>query len=75
MSYLGKISYGLYIYHVFVIVIIINALRTFAPQISGTGYHIILYILTLVLSVGVTALSYNYFEKPLLAFKDRHFGR
>ncbi|MCF0057750.1 acyltransferase [Dyadobacter sp. CY356] len=75
MSYLGKISYGLYIYHVFVIVFIINALRTFAPQISGTAYHIILYILTFVLSVAVTALSYNYFEKPLLAFKDRHFGR
>lgn len=75
MSYLGKISYGLYIYHVFVIVFIINALRTFAPQISGTAYHIILYILTFVLSVAVTAFSYNYFEKPLLAFKDRHFGR
>ena len=75
MSYLGKISYGLYIYHVFVIVFIINALRTFAPQISGTPYHIILYVLTFVLSVAVTAISYNYFEKPLLAFKDRHFGR
>jgi len=75
MSYLGKISYGLYIYHVFVIVFIINSLRTFAPQISGTAYHIILYVLTFVLSVAVTALSYNYFEKPLLAFKDRHFGR
>ena len=75
MSYLGKISYGLYIYHVFVIVFIINALRTFSPQINGTTYQIVLYILTFVLSVAVTALSYNYFEKPLLAFKDRHFGR
>lgn len=75
MSYLGKISYGLYIYHVFVIVFIINALRTFAPQITGTTYHIVVYILSFALSVAVTALSYNYFEKPLLAFKDRHFGR
>lgn len=75
MSYLGKISYGLYIYHVFVIVFIINALRIFAPQLSGTAYQLSLYVLTFVLSVGVTALSYNYFEKPLLAFKDRHFGR
>lgn len=75
MSYLGKISYGLYIYHVFVIVLIINGLRTFAPQLSGTAYQVILYILSFVLSVAVTALSYNYFEKPLLAFKDRHFGR
>jgi peptidoglycan/LPS O-acetylase OafA/YrhL len=75
MSYLGKISYGLYIYHVFVIVFIINALRIYTPQITGTGYHVLLYILTFVLSVAVTAFSFNYFEKPLLAFKDRHFGR
>ena len=75
MSYLGKITYGLYLYHVFVIVFIINALRIYAPQITGTTYHVILYVLTFVLSVAVTALSFSYFEKPLLAFKDKHFGR
>ncbi len=75
MSHLGKISYGLYIYHVFVIVFIINALKMYFPAISGTSYEIVIYSLTLLLSVGIASLSYTYFEKPLLAYKDKRFGR
>ena len=75
MNHLGKISYGLYIYHVFVIVIIINIFRTYFPEIAGIQYQIVVYLLTLIVSVGVASLSYTYFEKPLLAFKDKRFGR
>jgi peptidoglycan/LPS O-acetylase OafA/YrhL len=75
MSYLGKISYGLYIYHVFVIVILINLMRRYFPDLEGIGYNITLYSLTVAGSVLVSALSYQYFEKPLLAYKDKRFGR
>jgi peptidoglycan/LPS O-acetylase OafA/YrhL len=75
MRYLGKISYGLYIYHVFVIVILINLMRQYFPDVEGIGYNVIVYSLTIAGSVLVSSLSYLYFEKPLLAYKDRHFGR
>ena len=75
MNHLGKISYGLYIYHVFVIVLLINILTKYAPGITGNTYQILIYILTLIFSVLVASLSYSYFEKPLLAFKDKRFGR
>ena len=75
MNHLGKISYGLYIYHVFVIVLIINFLNRFFPDFNGTAYQVILYILTFAGSVLVATISYSGFEKPLLAFKDRRFGR
>jgi peptidoglycan/LPS O-acetylase OafA/YrhL len=75
MNYTGKISYGLYIYHVFVIVLIINVLRIYFPAITGSTYQILVYILTLVFSILAASLSYTYIEKPLLAFKDKRFGR
>ena len=75
MNHLGKISYGLYIYHVFVIVLIINTFRKYVPEITGSTYQVIIYISTLLFSVLVASLSYSYFEKPLLAYKDKRFGR
>jgi len=75
MNHVGKISYGLYMYHVFVIVFLINVLGKYAPQLTGMGYQISIYILTLICSVLVASLSYSYFEKPLLLFKDKRFGR
>jgi len=75
MNHLGKVSYGLYIYHVFVIVLIINVLSKYLPNWHGTSYHIGLYLITFVGSVAVASFSYSYFEKPLLAYKDKRFGR
>jgi peptidoglycan/LPS O-acetylase OafA/YrhL len=75
MDHLGKVSYGLYLYHVVVIVLIVNLLNMYAPEWKGIGYQVTLYVLTFIGSVLVSSLSYSYFEKPLLAFKDRRFGR
>ena len=75
MSYLGKISYGLYIYHVAVIVFLINVMKVYFPSFQGVQYEIVIYIASLLGSIGVASLSFHYFEKPLLAFKDRKFGR
>lgn len=75
MNHLGKVSYGLYLYHVFVIVLLVNFLRVYLPDLSGSVYHITLYTLSFFGSVLVSSLSYSLLEKPLLAYKDRMFGR
>ncbi|PWJ60124.1 peptidoglycan/LPS O-acetylase OafA/YrhL [Dyadobacter jejuensis] len=75
MSFLGKISYGLYLYHVVVVILVINIMRIYLPAVTGPAYHIVLYFVATLGSVVVSTISYNYFEKPLLAFKDKHFGR
>lgn len=75
MNHLGKISYGLYIYHVFAIVLLINIMKQYAPNLTGANYHVAIYILALICSIGVASFSYSYFEKPLLAYKDKKFGR
>jgi len=72
VHYLGKISYGLYIYHIAVTVVCINVMnRLLGNTLPMLPYNIILYTATILLSVGVAALSFRYFEKPFLTIKDR----
>lgn len=74
-KYLGKISYGLYLYHVIVIILITNLFKIYFPTFDGIGYQITLYIVTILTSVSIAGISFKYFETPLLHFKDRKFGR
>jgi peptidoglycan/LPS O-acetylase OafA/YrhL len=68
--YLGRISFGLYVYHEFAIYL----------SYSIFGHHVSFsspaYYLKAVLAIGLTfsmaALSYRYFETPFLKMKKRH---
>jgi len=64
IRYLGKISYGLYIYHPIAIVAALHATRRL-----GTDSNIIIYALSLLLTVLLAGLSYKYFESYFLNFK------
>lgn len=69
--YLGRISFGLYVYHGFAIYIVKRYL--FAPVASYAGPLILLKgAVTLGLDVGMAALSYRFFETPFLRMKQRH---
>jgi peptidoglycan/LPS O-acetylase OafA/YrhL len=69
--YLGRISYGLYVYHLFA------AYLTSKLMIGHlASYKSPIYLLKGVLALGLTvvlaALSYRYFETPFLKMKKRH---
>ena len=64
-DYLGKISYGLYMYHTIAVVIGVKIAMNF--QQSNWVSYPISYILT----ISISALSYQYFEKPFLKLKDK----
>lgn len=74
MNYSGKISYGLYLYHVAVMVAVLNVLENFRIHLNPFAYNSILYSSVLVLSVAVATASFEYLEKPLLRYKDERFG-
>jgi peptidoglycan/LPS O-acetylase OafA/YrhL len=75
MVYLGKISYGLYVFHVACLLItehwglaIANSLHLKAPLTitqSTSG------LFGLLLTIGCAALSYRFLEMPFLALKHR----
>jgi peptidoglycan/LPS O-acetylase OafA/YrhL len=70
LSYLGKISYGLYVYH-FGIVWFVRRIRDFSiPEQVAKPLTL---VISAVLLYFVASLSYKYLEKPILDLKDRFF--
>ena len=72
LNYLGKISYGLYMYHNLVLIVVLKLLMMYNLADLGTVYgNVIYYLLSLGLTVILSAVSYEYFEKWFLKLKDR----
>jgi peptidoglycan/LPS O-acetylase OafA/YrhL len=69
--YLGRISFGLYVYHGLAAYmtsnLLIGHLATFKSPI-----YLLKGAITLGLTISMAALSYRYFETPFLKMKRRH---
>lgn len=70
-SYLGKLSYGLYVYHLFAVVLVLKGLPALLPIQEWSPW--ISYPLTLglifLLTTCISHLSYHYFESYFLRKK------
>jgi len=66
LNYLGNISYGLYMYHPIVIVLVLYIGLSFNIQTNW-----VIYPLSLIFTIVIAALSYKYFESFFLKFKAR----
>jgi peptidoglycan/LPS O-acetylase OafA/YrhL len=67
LRYLGKISYGLYMYHSIAIVL--------ALQITlwlGAASDALIYTLSLILTILLAGISYKYFESYFLNVKTNY---
>lgn len=76
LAYLGKISYGLYLYHLFVMGFITPWLAGWlhldnAGPGKAYGINLAAAVLSLAGTIIVSHLSYAYFESPFLALKER----
>jgi peptidoglycan/LPS O-acetylase OafA/YrhL len=72
ISYLGKISYGIYIYQTAFIVASVHLIQwTLGENVSPLTFNLIVYPLSALLTIGISALSYRYFETPFLNLKHR----
>lgn len=70
--YLGKISYGLYIFHVLWLGVVRDVLKHFAGgHLSSLAYQLIVMAIALPATVVTGMLSYQYLESPFLRFKKR----
>jgi peptidoglycan/LPS O-acetylase OafA/YrhL len=64
--YLGKISYGLYMFHP---IAIFATLHLFGPL--GWTHNSFVYPTCVLATIGLAAVSYRFFESPFLRLKDR----
>lgn len=75
IRYLGKISYGLYVFHVFAISVsgahieplLARLIGTNTPPLLSTAY----FLVVLALTIAVATLSYELYEKRFLRLKQR----
>jgi peptidoglycan/LPS O-acetylase OafA/YrhL len=68
-NYLGKISYGLYMYHMVILFCVFAWMNSWGVE----SYWLmpIYFALCLVLTISVASLSYYLIEKPLLKLKPK----
>lgn len=67
LQYLGKISYGLYVYHLMCIWIADYFLKSF----SGVMHSVLREVLALALTIAIASASYALIEKRFLELKQR----
>jgi len=64
LVYLGRISYGVYVYHVFIIILI-------SPILIANGWDVFSRSLVLLaVTLAFSAVSWHYFEQPIIAWKN-----
>jgi len=76
LAYLGRISYGMYVFHITIYWIIYNILK---DELAAFSSKIGLYewknevgfVAAFLVTVALAMLSYHYFEKPFLRLKSR----
>jgi len=74
LSRLGKISYGLYVYHIMWVHFVLKWFIDNGIQIDGWRSYGIYIFITLAGSIVTSIISYRYFEKPLLNFREKLFS-
>lgn len=70
-DYVGKISYGIYVIHPLLIFLSSYAYRMLNIDLPIWLQSSIIYIYTIVATIIVANLSYNYVEKPFLKLKNK----
>jgi peptidoglycan/LPS O-acetylase OafA/YrhL len=71
LGYLGKISYGLYVYHLLGLGLVLKFANTFVSSTRLLVYPVVVLITTLFLTILISVLSYQILEKPFLKMKSR----
>jgi len=69
LAYLGKISYGLYVYHMFALYLLMKLVGHYPHTLRD---FVIYCSLGLVLTIAMAALSYRFIETPFLRMKERY---
>jgi peptidoglycan/LPS O-acetylase OafA/YrhL len=75
LNYIGKISYGIYMYHVFVIFLVFPFAKKYfiENKIASFEMNLIVYFFCYFLTILFSFISYEFFESKFVNFKDKKF--
>ena len=71
LTFTGKISYGMYVYHLAVITLFVTLAESWGATLRTPESRVVLALLVFPLIYGVAMMSWFYYEKPLLTLKER----
>jgi peptidoglycan/LPS O-acetylase OafA/YrhL len=71
MNALGRVSYGIYMWHASAIVLILASLRGTGWAGDGWAYNLIMYPGAIGLTLLTSLVSYRFLERPFLRWKER----
>ncbi|MCC5612319.1 acyltransferase [Nostoc sp. CHAB 5834] len=69
LNFIGKISYGIYVIHPMVILLISPVIK--GLLLGDVLKNILAYSSVITITIGLAYLSYEYLEKPFLKYKDK----
>lgn len=73
-SFLGKISYGIYMYHAFVMFLVFPFVNKYInPSSDILLYNILVYIFIISITIIISHLSYKYIELRFIKIKDSKY--
>ncbi len=72
LSYLGKISYGIYMYHPFVMFLVFPFANSYLKD-SLLEYNLFVYFFVFSITILLSHLSYKYFESIFIKIKDTKY--
>jgi len=73
MNFVGRISYGLYIYHLTVFILLAFLMKKyFATNLQSPKSYFLIYTLTILITFFIASLSYRFFERLFLRKKERY---
>ena len=73
LSTLGKISYGIYMFHMLIIVGVLHLFMMFLPPGEAPSFliNVAIYVVSIGLTLLVSYLSYHYFENRFIRMKRK----
>ena len=72
LSYLGKISYGIYMYHPFVMFLVFPFANSYLKDCL-LEYNLFVYFFVFSITILLSHLSYKYFESVFIKIKDTKY--
>jgi len=72
MDFLGKISYGIYMFHPIIMYLLMPfCAKNILTEVGSVWQNVIVVLLIAMATIAISWLSFNYIEKPFLKLKDK----